>query len=266
MTPGQHTESALDPDLMAYVDGYLEPEKHAAVEARLARDAEAREAVAQWRHMNNLVGEYACSADALPDNLRIASLERELVSKLKKRHLRAVVLGGGWRQMAAGVVLFVAGWGSHAIYTTGGAAFDVAAFPDFVSPTLAGHTVYTLAADRDMAFADGDMTAALDWMSERMQYKISSPKLERLGYRVESARLMMAADQPVAVFHYRDRDDKRVTVSISPKRAGQPLHALRVVDVDDGVMAYWSSGDLHYTVVANETPSAVTTLAAAVEH
>ena len=265
MTSTEPSDIALDPDLMAYVDGCLEPEKRAAVEARLARDAEARDAIAQWRHMNNLLNDFAQSADTLPPDLKTAALERELLSKLRKQRWRTVMLTGAWRQVAAGLVFFVAGWGSHAIYTTGSAALDIAAFPDFVTPTLAGHAAYTLAADTDSIFADADMTAALDWMSERMQYKLESPKLERLGYQVESARLMRAGDHPVAVFYYRNSEDQRVTVSISPKRGDQRSHALRVVDVDNAVMAYWSSGDLHYAIVANDKPSAVTTLAAAVE-
>lgn len=265
MTSPSPLDIALDPDLIAYADGCLEPEKHAAVEARLARDPEARDAVAQWRHMNNLVQDFAQTADTLPANIKIAALERELASKLKKQNLRAIMLVGGWRRVAAGLVFFVAGWGSHSVYTAGGQGFDFAALPDFVTPTLAGHTVYTLAAQTENTFAETDVAAALDWMSERMQYKIESPKLERLGYEVESARLMMAGEQPVAVFYYRDADDKRVTVSMSPTRPDQKMHALRVVNVTDGVMAYWSSGDLHYTIVANDGAGAVTSLAAAVQ-
>ena len=265
MTSPEQIDIALDPDLMAYADGCLEPEKRAAVEARLARDADARDAVAQWRHMTNLLHDYAQGADALPANLKLAALERELASGLKKQKWRAVLLTGTWRQAAAGLVLFVAGWGAHAVYSTDSTGSQIASYPDFVTPTLAGHMAYSLAADTEATLAAGDMTATLDWMSERMQYKIESPKLERLGYQVESARLMMAGAHPVAVFYYRDPEDKRVTVSITPKGAGQRAHALRVVDVNDSVMAYWSSGDMHYTIVANDTRGAITTLAAAVE-
>lgn len=266
MTSPQYSDIALDPDLMAYVDGHLEPEKHAEIEARLARDAATREAVAQWRHMNNLLNSFGQTADTLPDNLKLAALERELAAKLNKQRWRAVMLGSAWRRMAAGLVLFVAGWGSHAIYSSGITALDFVAHPDFVTPTLAGYNVHTLIADTNSTLADRDLSDIVDWISEQMQYKITSPKLERLGYQVESAQLMMAQGKPVAVFHYRNPDGKRVTVSISPKGAGQRTYPLRVVDVDNGVMAYWSSDDLHYAIVANDTRGALTTLAAAVQH
>lgn len=265
MTSHHETDIALDPELMAYVDGRLEPAKIAALEARLAHDCDAREAVAKWRHFDNLLNSFGRQADELPHNLKIAALERELASKLKKQHWRAVLLGTGLRRIAAGLVLFVAGWGSHAAYTTGGNMLASNSHPYFVAPTLAGHAAYKLASYQGAEFDGDNITSALDWMSQKMQHKIESPMLERLGYRVESARLIEVDDRPVAVFYYRNAENERVTVSVTPKWTEHGNYALRVVDLDDGVMAYWSSDQLHYTVVANENRGAITTLAAAVQ-
>lgn len=265
MTVQDDTRIAHDSDLLAYVDGQLDPEKMAEIEARLARDPEAREAAAQWRHMNNLLYDHARSADDLPANLRIAALERELAAKLTRQRWRSMLFGDGLRRVAAGMVLFVAGWGSHALYTSGMTGFTPAAYPYYATTALAGHASYMLAAHEAASFAPDDMAAATEWMSEKMQRKIDSPKLDRLGYRVESARLMTIEDRPVAVFYYRNPDDQRVTVSIAPRTVERAPNPLQVVSIDDRVMAYWSSGDLHYTIVANESRGAITTLAAAVQ-
>ncbi len=265
MTTHQETGIDLDPELMAYVDGQLSPDKVKAVEARLARDAEAREAVAQWRHFDNLLHDYAGTMDQSPANLKIAALERELAAKLKKQNRRALLIGGGWQRMAAGLVLFVAGWASHGIYTAGSDRMMANTMPYFVTPTLAGHAAHTLAAYEDTEFDGANMASALDWMSAKMQYKIESPKLDRLGYQVESARMIMVDDHPVAVFYYRNPENERVTVSLTPRHEDQSAYALRVVDVNEGVMAYWSSDALHYTIVANEPRGTITTLAAAVQ-
>lgn len=265
MTHQDETDLAFDPDLMAYVDGSLPPEQMAVIEARLARDPSAREAVAQWRHFDNLLHQHARTADDFPPNLKIAALERELGRKLKKRQWRATLLGPGLQRIAASVVLFAAGWGAHSLYDFGTTSMTRTAHPYFVAPTLAGHSSVMLAAHQSAEFRGDQMTEALEWMSEQMQHKIESPKLERLGYQVESARLMVVQDQPVAVFYYRNPDNQLVTVSMTPRSVSQPDYALRITDADQNKMAYWTSDRTHYVVVAETDTASIMTLAAAVE-
>lgn len=264
MTRNEERDLALDSDLMAYVDGTLDPVRMAEVEARLARDAEAREAVAQWRHFDNVIYHSARAADALPANLQIAALERQLAQKLQKQQWRARLLGPGLRQVAAGAVLFAAGWLAHGAIGPERPLL-ASAHPDFIEPALAGHYAFMTAAHSHAEFGGDEMQAALDWMSEQMQQKIDSPKLERLGYEVESARLVMVENRPVAVFYYRNPEDERVTVSITPKAESQPDYSLRVAQLRDDRMAYWTSDQLHYVVVARVDPGVITTLAAAVQ-
>ncbi len=264
MTTANNSDPTLDIDLMAYVDGTLPPEKMAEVEARLARDAEARDAVAHWRHFDNLIHDAARAADTQPANLRIEALERQLAQKLQRRRWRAMLLGPGLRQIAASVVLFAAGWGAHALYDRG-PSLTGAAYPGFVGQTLAGHYAYTHAAHQRAEFGAEDMDEALVWLSDQMQQRIDSPALERLGYQAESARLIMVDETPVAVFYYRNPEGEQVTVSITPRGAAEPDYTLRAVRVQDDRLAYWSSDRLHYTVVASGTNATITTLAAAVQ-
>jgi anti-sigma factor RsiW len=263
MTQRNEIDLGLDPELMAYVDGVLPPEKMAEVEARLAHDSDAREAVSQWRHFDNLLHQHAREADELPASLGIAALERELVRKLQRRQWRARLMGPGLQRIAASVLLFAGGWLAHGYYSEM-ATQQVAQHPYFVAPTLAGHSSYVLASQQSAEFTGDKMTEALAWMSERMQQKIDSPKLERLGYQVESARLVVVQDQPVAVFYYRNPADQLVTVSMTPRLASQPDYALRVRNVDASKMAYWTSDHMHYVVVSDTDTASITSLAAAV--
>lgn len=259
MTHPEAREPALDIDLMAYVDGTLDPDRRAEVEARLARDADAREAVAQLRHFDNMIHAAARAADSQPANLRIAALERQLAARLQRRRWRSALTAPWARQAAASVAIFAAGWAAHGAYEAG------TAYPSFVQPTLTGHQSHVLAAHERGAFGGDEMAEALAWLSEQMQRKIDSPKLERLGYRVESARLMMVDDAPVAVFYYRNPEEERVTVSMTPRQPSQPSYALRVAKVNDDSMAYWTHDQLHYVVLASPGHRLpITTLAAAV--
>lgn len=258
-------DPALDMDLLAYADGTLPPEQRIAVEARLARDPAARDAVAQWRHADNVIRSAAQGADTLPPNLRIAALERELAGRLARRRWRATLLGPGVQRLAAGVVLFATGWWANGVVGPQAEEARSAAYPAYVNFTVAGHAAHRLASFQSAEFSGDDMDAALDWLSDRMQRKIDSPKLEQLGYRVESARLIEVDDRPVAVFYYRNPDNKRITVSMSPRDSAEPQHRLRLANTRDGQMAYWSGDTLHYAVVGGSDVADLTTLAAAIQ-
>lgn len=267
MTPGDdHPEAqdlALDMDLMAYVDGTLEPDRIPQIEARLATDPQAREAVAQWRHYGNVIREAARAADARPDNLQIAALERQLAARLTRRRWHAALAGPGLRRIAASAVIFTAGWWAHGLIGPGSAP-QATAYPGYLATTIRGHAAYQLAAYQSAEFSGEEMAAALDWLSERMQRKIESPKLETLGYTVESARLIERDDRPVAVFYYRNRDGQRITVSISPRGTAEPAETFRVARTEEGQLAYWSSDTLHYAVIGGSDMAEMTTLAAAI--
>lgn len=264
MTKAEDRDPALDIDLMAYVDGTLPPERMAEIEARLAHDAGSRDAVAQWRHFDNLIHAAARRADAQPADLRIAALERELAGKLQRRRWRAILQGPGLRQMAASVVIFAAGWGAHALYQESPLR-KAAAYPAFVEHTLTGHYAYLQAASQRAAFSGDEMAEALAWLSEQMQQRIESPRLELLGYQAESARLTTVNDELVAVFYYRNPEGERVTVSMTPRRPAQPEYTLRLARQRGERMAYWTGGRLNYTVVTSSDATPITTLAAAVE-
>lgn len=150
----------LDLDLMAYVDGTLPPHLLAQVEARLARDPEAREAVAQLRHADNVIRDLAGRAEALPTGLVIAALERELARRLRRRRLRAVLLGPRLRQIAASVALFAAGWGAHAVYSSADVWLAPAA-PAFVASRPAIYPSEAMAASHRRA--DGPARAQPDY-------------------------------------------------------------------------------------------------------
>jgi len=263
MSKTDHTDPALDPDLIAYVDGALSAEKMAEVEARLAHDPEARNAVAQWRHFDNLIHTAASDADTRPANLQIAALERKLAGRLQRRRWRTLLMGPGLRNIAAGAVLFAAGWWTHGALAPGSGTSG-SAFPAYVKSTVAGHAAYQFARAERAEFSGNDMTTAVAWLSEQMQQQIESPKLERLGYTVESARLIQQDDRPVALFYYRNPENQRVTVSISPRRASEPGYSLQLTRTEDGQLAYWSDSDLHYAVVGGADVADITTLAAAV--
>lgn len=253
----------LDDDLLAYVDGTLSPERMAEVEARLARDPDARAATASWRHNDNLIRQMAQTADDLPANMRIAALERELAAKLQARKRRAFLMGPTLGRIAASVLIFTAGWGAHGLFSSA-AQLTGAEYPQFVSATMTGHYAMQQASMQQAEFQAEEMDTALDWISAQMQRKIDSPELERLGYEIESARLLSTDGGPLAIFYFRNEQGERVTVSVTPHAPDQADYALRVVRLNTESMAYWTDSGLDYSIIGNVDVGQITTLAAAV--
>lgn len=265
MTRPQDDQTEPDAELMAYVDGALSPEEAARVEGRLLADHDLRLKVEAWRRQRDLVAEAARQADALPDNLRILALERELARRLQARRRRAIVLGPQLRQFAAGIAIFAAGWASHALLQTPDRLL-AQGYPGYVDMALSAHLAELHPPQAMVRFDGEDIEAALAWMSDQMQMQIESPRLDRLGYRVISARLETGGEVPVAHFVYRNAQDDPVTVSIAPHPEGKPAHKLRVARAGDHGLAYWSEGAFDYSVLAAADPALLTSLAAAVRN
>lgn len=254
-------ELEADTELMAYVDGTLPPDRMNAVEARLAADPAARAATSAWRHHDNLIRQMGQSADGQPVNLRTAALERELVAKLRARKRRAMMFSPVLGQVAAAVFLFAAGWGAHAMITE---MRGPASYPQFVNAAIAEHTAYRQANLLQASFTSDEMDRAVEWMSEQMQRKISSPKLEQYGYQVQSARLLNTEEGPLGIFYFLDAEGQTITLAVKPHDDSVPDYRFRIVDVNNERLAYWNDEGLDYSLLANVTTAMMTTLAAAV--
>jgi anti-sigma factor RsiW len=254
---------ASDADLLAYADGTLPAEDMARVEARLAADASAREAVMSWRHHANLLHAAGKQADSMPINLQTAALERKLAKVLKARSRRAFWLGPNVRQFAASIFIFGAGWLAHEQFTTSiGTGVD---YPLHAELGRASHFVTSYPTLASASSVPTELDATLDWISTQMQRKIDSDHLARLGYNIETAQLVESDKGPVALFQYRGPDNKRITVSMMPHSPQERIHALRILEVEDGRLAYWTADGMDYSVIGAVDAALMTTLAAAVK-
>ncbi|TCO74267.1 anti-sigma factor family protein [Rhodovulum euryhalinum] len=253
---------ALDPDLHAFVDGKLSPDRMAEIEARLAGDAAQRETVAGWARDRDLIREAAAAAEDRPSDLRTELLGRELARRVRAGRLRGMVMRPAVRQVAASVAIFVAGWGGHAVYVAGPPAAE--GQPRFVTQATVLHNVYDHSGVEEFEVSDDRMQATLDWVSDRMQRKIESPRLEELGLRVIGGRLVKGEDGPIAQFTYEETDTGRqITLSMMPHPEGEPFYSYAVRSVSGQPVAYWTRDGVDYAVVGENEPARLSTLASA---
>lgn len=253
----------LDPDLHAYVDGKLPPERMAEIEARLAGNPAERNAVTGWARDRDLIREAAAAADKRPPDLRTELLGRELARRVRARRIRGMMSLPALRQIAASAAIFVAGWGGHALYVSGDLP-SVAGQPGFVTQAALLHSVYDQGEIEELNVSDERMQATLDWLSDKMQHKIESPKLEAMGLRVIGARLVRGETGPIAQFTYERIDDGGlITVSMAPHPDSQPLLPYAVGSVSGRSVAYWTDGGVDFAVIGETEPARLATLASA---
>lgn len=257
------TDLALDPELHAYVDGKLSPERMAEIEARLAGDPAQRETVTGWARDRDLIREAASAADDQPLDMRTELLGRELARRVRARRLRGIVARPEVRQIAASLVLFAAGWGGHSLYTSGKLPMS-GGQPGFITQAALLHNVYDRSGIEELDVSDARMQASLDWVSDQMQRKIESPRLEELGLRVISGRLVEGENGPIAQFTYEETDTGRqITVSMTPHPDGEPFYPYAVRSVSGQPVAYWTRDGLDFAVVGENEPARLSTLASA---
>jgi anti-sigma factor RsiW len=260
MSPRTETDPALDPDLHAYVDGKLSPERAAEIEDRLTADPAQREAVAAWIRDRDLIRE-AASGDHPPD-LRTELLGRELAKRVRARRFRTGLMQPALKQVAASVLIFATGWAGHALYVPGGAGFGPTEPRYVVQATLLG----TALADRgvqDLDVSDARWQASLDWVSEQMQRKIEGPKLEQLGLQVVGGRLVDGEDGPLAQFTYQTEDDREIIVSMTPHPDTEPSYAYAVRSVYGQPVAYWTRDGMDFSITGETDMARLATLASA---
>lgn len=256
----QNVDYALDPDLQAYVDGQLSPEEAARVEARLAAEPGAREASAEWRHHRNLIRSAADALDTGPASLRTAALERELLSRMRRRQVSTLLLGRGLGRAAAMVALVAFGW----LANDGYSQLVASGQSSYAMDAAKAHALFASDSVRPVEFRRDQMDVALAWLSDKLEYKLESPVLDRLGLEVIGARLIDTSTGPAALFVYEGATGERFSVAMAPNPDAGRNQPFRIVRVNGGDVAYWRGAEYEYAVVGGAPAGLLTTIAAAI--
>lgn len=238
-------DAEFDPVLMAYADGQLGPEEAAAVEARLAEDPAARDTVTALVLQSGRIRAAAEALDTAPADLRTAALERALARALGRRQWRARMAGPALRRIAAGVVLFVAGWGGHM-------AWDAATtpYPAYVAEGLGAHHVFAQDMFRPVEFRAEAMDDAMEWIAIKLDRKLAHPALEPLGLELVGTRMLGTREGPMAQFIYEDAGGHRLSLIVAPHPEDARQAPLRYASADGVRIGYWRDARLDYAVMA----------------
>ncbi|MBK5928025.1 anti-sigma factor family protein [Rhodobaculum claviforme] len=242
-------DADLDALLMAHADGQLSPEEAAEVEARLEQDPDARATLSAWCMQGAAIRAAADALDTAPPSLRTAALERELARALQRQGWRArlmgPMMGAGLRRIAAGVVLFAAGWGAHWIHDAA-----TTPYPGYVAEGLGAHQVFANDLLRPVEFTAEATEGALDWVAAKLDRKLSHPSLAPLGLELVGTRMLGTREGPMAQFIYEDADGHRMSLILAPHPENMPAAPLRMARWGEDRVGYWRDTQLDYAVVA----------------
>lgn len=254
MTQTTSTAYDLDPELHGLVDGQLGPAEAAAAEERLERDPELRARVEAWARHRDLIREAADAMEPGTVNLKTSVLERELARQLSRRSWQSRLTGVGMRRVAAGIALFVAGWGAHGLTGSGGVSLP---YPGYVAEGIGAHQVFAYDAMRPVEFTPEASEVALDWISAKLQRKVSDPTLDALGLTLVGSRLQGTREGPLAQFIYEDAAGNRFSLIMAPHPEGTPAEALKYASAGDERVGYWSDAAFDYAITARASDAEI---------
>lgn len=252
-------------ELHAYVDGRLDAARRAAVEARLAGDAEAAERVRAWSAQRAaLRALHAGVADEpVPEHLLHAA------QQLQQRRERF----GQWRRwggMAASVLFaFALGWVANGQWRAGSpAAPGARPVMAFAHQAAAAHAVYLPEVRHPVEVDASQQQHLVQWLSKRLNRPLKVPNLGSAGYELVGGRLLPGDGGARAQFMYQNAAGERVTLYLGAvegaRQKGMEETAFRYTNEANIATFYWVDGGFGYALSGKLPRSALLGLAEAV--
>lgn len=249
---GMKEDNALLPgeaDLHAYVDGRLDSERRAAVEARLAADADAAERVRAWAQQRDaLRGLHAEVLDeAIPAHLLHAAQQLHQRSTRQAQWQR-------WGGMAASVlVAFTLGWAGHVQWQASSyAGPGPRTVMSFAHQAAVAHAVYMPEVRHPVEVDAGQQQHLVQWLSKRLNRPLKVPNLAGTGYELVGGRLLPGDGGARAQFMYQNAAGERITLYVGAvdgaKARGMEQTAFRYASEGGIATFYWVDQGFGYAI------------------
>lgn len=229
-------------DLQAYVDGFLPPERKAAVDAYLASHDEAAAQVAAYaRQREALRQRLSAKADEpIPSRLRIANL----MSERRRSPWPGLATAAAAAGLLAGSVLGAAG---HAWFAQRSTPMGTERIRPVAQDAIAAYRTYVVETAHPVEVGANQETHLVQWLSRRLGKPLQAPDLTGQGFRLIGGRLLPAESSPAALLMYEDASGKRLTLYARPGSGDEPA-AFRFEAQGDVSAFLWIDRDLSYAV------------------
>lgn len=229
-------DKITEQDLHAFVDGELDTESRAEVEAWLTDHPDDADKLADWEtQKSQLQALFGDVLDApIPPKMETALAKR---APSENRH--------NWWRSAAAILLLVAGTGAGWILRGEFAPPDS---DSFVRQAVSAHVVYVGERRHAVEVWAKEERHLVKWLSKRLKHEVKAPYLADAGFRLVGGRLVADEGAPAAQFMYEDKAKRRVTLYTRRTRDdGDPAFRF---EGRDGISAfYWIGGPLAFALL-----------------
>jgi anti-sigma factor RsiW len=222
-------------DLQGYIDGQLDPLRHAQMEAWLAVHSDDAERVAAYRQQNAALHALFDPVlnEAVPQ--RLSKPERQSWSMLPQLRYAAVA---AW--LTIGGTL---GWFLH----------DAQEVPTLTGMSLArqaavAHAIYTPEVRHPVEVGADQEAHLTAWLSKRLGSPLKVPHLGTAGYELVGGRLLPDSNGPAAQFMYQDARGQRLTLYVRGDKADNQETAFRYAREENVGVFYWIDGPFGYAL------------------
>jgi anti-sigma factor RsiW len=223
----------MEAEFHAYVDGEIDADRRAAVEAWLSSHPEDAARVAAWRAQADDIRTRYGSVASEPVPARLA-LERIVRSRRSWAAAAA----------AAAVAAFVAG-GAAGWFARGASAAAPNPFELFTAEALGAHRLYIGEVRHPIEVKAGEQHL-MPWLSRRVGTTLRAPDLSPFGLSLLGGRLLPGPNGPAALFMYESQTGERFTFYCSKQK--EPQTAFRYKDVDKFAAVHWVEGETGYVM------------------
>ncbi|MBJ3786707.1 anti-sigma factor family protein [Devosia sediminis] len=239
--------------LMAYLDGQLDAEARAEVDARLVADPDLAQDLAQLQRQSDAIRTLYGPVASEPVPARL-SPHRIALEQSRRQ----------WRGVArAAMIVALLGIGMAAGWLVRPASEAPALYNRLIADAVSAHTVYVSENRHAVEVPGAEAEHLSTWLSNRLATDLAMPDLAGSGLAFLGGRLLPAPAVPggrAAQLMYEDSTGERVTLYITPSSGidGPTLETLRLGD--DNVL-YWANDFVTCTIVGPQDPQRLQALA-----
>ena len=232
-------------ELMAYVDGVLDPERAQFIEQLMQQDADLMSEVLALQAQQQALraGLDPVLDEAIPLRLLHAG-------KTSRYSFQRIAAGMVW--MAVGLTIGALSGGYYMSQHTPQwlvqtqRATDL---PSFVRQASVAYAVFAPEVRHPVEVSSNDAKGLNTWLSKRLQRPIQAPDLSSAGFTLMGGRLLPGeTNKPAAQFMYEDQQGQRITVYLRGMAEPTAETAFRFTEQGGVNTFYWVEGDWGYAL------------------